>query len=72
LHFENLLPDGDSSPTVMNPNLNSMTLTGLALSDFGVSSLAELNTQIANQTNSHFVVSTVSDVHGDHGYLLIS
>jgi Ca2+-binding RTX toxin-like protein len=71
LHFENLLPDG-ASATDTNPNLNSMTLTGLELSDFGVSSLAELNTQIANQTNSHFVVSTVSDVHGDHGYLLIS
>jgi Ca2+-binding RTX toxin-like protein len=71
LHFENLLPDG-ASATDTNPNLNSMTLTGLELSDFGVSSLAELNTQIANQTNSHFVVSTVSDVYGDHGYLLIS
>ena len=71
LHFENLLPDG-ASATDTNPNLNSITLTGLELSDFGVSSLAELNAQIANQTNSHFVVDTVSDVHGDHGYLLIS
>jgi Ca2+-binding RTX toxin-like protein len=71
LHFENLLPDG-ASATDTNPNLNSITLTGLKLSDFGASSLEELNAQIANQTNSHFVVSTVSDVHGDHGYLLIS
>jgi Ca2+-binding RTX toxin-like protein len=71
LHFENLLPDG-ASATDTNPNLNSLTLTGLQLSDFGASSLEELNAQLVNQTNSHFVVSTVSDVHGDHGYLLIS
>jgi Ca2+-binding RTX toxin-like protein len=71
LHFENLLPDG-AAATDTNPNLNSITLTGLTLSDFGASSLEELNAQLVNQTNSHFVVSTVSDVHGDHGYLLIS
>jgi Ca2+-binding RTX toxin-like protein len=71
LHFENLLPDG-ASATDTNPNLNSITLTGLTLSDFGASSLEELNAQIANQTNSHFVVSSVSDVYGDHGYLFIS
>jgi Ca2+-binding RTX toxin-like protein len=70
LHFENLLPDG-SSATATNPYLNSITLTGLQLSDFGVSSLAELNTQLTNQTNSHFVVDVVSDVYGDHGYLQI-
>jgi serralysin len=71
LHFENLLPDG-AAATDTNPNLNSITLTGLKLSDFGASSLEELNAQIANQTNSHFVVSSVSDVYGDHGYLFIS
>jgi Ca2+-binding RTX toxin-like protein len=70
LHFENLLPDG-SSATATNPYLNSITLTGLQLSDFGVSSLAELNTQLTNKTNSHFVVDVVSDVYGDHGYLQI-
>jgi hypothetical protein len=70
LHFENLLPDG-AAATDTNPNLNSITLTGLKLSDFGASSLDELNAQLVNQTNSHFVVSTVSDAYGDHGYLLI-
>jgi Ca2+-binding RTX toxin-like protein len=70
LHFENLLPDG-SSATATNPFLNSITLTGLQLSDFGVSSLDELNTQLINKSNSHFVVNVVSDVYGDHGYLQI-
>lgn len=71
LHFDNLLPDG-ASATDTNPNLNSITLTGMTLQDFGASSLSELNTQLTNQTNSHFVVSSVSDAYGDHGYLYIS
>jgi Ca2+-binding RTX toxin-like protein len=71
LHFDNLLPDG-SSATATNPNLNSITFTGLELQDFGVSSLAELNTQLTNQTNSHFQVSSVTDAFGEHGYLYIS
>lgn len=71
LHFDNLLPDGASS-TDTNPNLNSITLTGKTLQDFGASSLAELNAQLTNGSNSHFVVGKVSDVYGDHGYLYIS
>jgi Ca2+-binding RTX toxin-like protein len=71
LHFDNLLPDGSSS-TATNPNLNSITFTGLELQDFGVSSLAELNTQLTNQSNSHFQVSSVTDAFGEHGYLYIS
>jgi hypothetical protein len=65
------LPDG-AAQTDTNPNLNSITFTDMTLQDFGVSSLAELNTQLANQSNSHFLVSSVSDVYGDHGYLYIS
>ena len=71
LHFNNLLPDG-ASATDTNPNLNSITFTGMTLQDFGASSLAELNTQLTNQTNSHFQVSSVTDTFGDHGYLYIS
>lgn len=71
LHFDNLLPDG-SSLTDTNPNLNSITLTGMTLQDFGASSLAELNAQLVSGSNSHFVVSSVSDAYGEHGYLYIS
>jgi hypothetical protein len=71
LHFKNLLPDG-AAQTDTNPNLNSITFTGMTLQNFGVSSLAELNTQLANQSNSHFLVSSVSDAYGEHGYLYIS
>jgi len=70
LHFKNLLPDG-ASATDTNSNLNSITLSGKTLADFGASSLEELNAQLFNQTNSHFVVDVVSDVYGDHGYLQI-
>ena len=71
LHFKNLLPDG-AAQTDTNPNLNSITFTDMTLQDFGVSSVAELNTQLANQSNPHFLVSSVSDVYGEHGYLYIS
>ena len=71
LHFDNLLPDG-ASATDTNLNLNSITFTGLTLQDFGVSSLAELNTQLSNQSNGHFLVSSVTDIYGEHGYLFIS
>jgi len=70
LHFQNLLPDS-ASATDKNPSLNSITLSDKTLADFGVSSLAELNAQLLNQTNSHFVVDVVSDVYGNHGYLQI-
>jgi hypothetical protein len=71
LHFENLLPDG-AAPGQTNSNLNSITLTGLRLEDFGASSLAELNTQIANKTSNYFQTGVVSDQFGDHGYLFLS
>jgi hypothetical protein len=71
LHFENLLPDG-SGAGVTNSNLNSITLSNKTLSDFGASSLEQLNQQIASQTNSHFLVGIAQDVYGDHGYVFIS
>jgi hypothetical protein len=71
LHFKDLLPDG-SAPSASNKNLNSITFTGKSLYDFGASSLEQLNKQIANQINSHFLVGVVRDVYGDHGYVFIS
>jgi Ca2+-binding RTX toxin-like protein len=71
LHFEHLLPDGASSLS-RNADLNSITLSGLELADFGASSIAQLNAQIAAGSNPHFAVGTVSDAYGEHGYLYIS
>jgi len=71
LHFENLLPDGSAS-TARNSNLNSITFSNKTLSDFGVTSLDQLNQQIANGLNSHFIVGQTTDAYGDHGYLFIS
>jgi Ca2+-binding RTX toxin-like protein len=71
LHFENLLPDNAAAGST-NANFNSITLTGLSLADFGASSIQELNTQIANDLNSHFIVGQTVDVYGEHGYLFIS
>ena len=71
LHFENLLPD-NAAPGQTNANLNSITLTGLTLEDFGASSLAELNAQINNKTSNYFQTGIVSDQFGDHGYLFFS
>jgi hypothetical protein len=70
LHFKNLLPSGQTSGT--NPNLNSITLSGRTLQEFGASSLAELNTQINNQTNPNFLVGATQDNMGTHGYLFIN
>jgi hypothetical protein len=67
LHFLNLLPDGQTSGT--NPIYNSITLTGHTLQEFGVNSLAELNTQINNDTNNHIVVGATQDALGTHSYL---
>jgi Ca2+-binding RTX toxin-like protein len=71
LHFENLLPDNAAAGST-NANFNSITLTGLSLVDFGASSIEELNTQIANDLNSHFIVGQTVDAYGEHGYLFIS
>lgn len=71
LHFEHLLPDS-SLDTARNENLNSITLTDLHLLNFGANTIEQLNAQIALGTNSHFVVGSVSDAYGEHGYLLIS
>jgi serralysin len=70
LHFKNLLPD-DAIAGQTNDFLNSITLTGLTLEEFGASSLAELNTQITDSTNSFIRSGTVTDDFGDHGYLLL-
>jgi Ca2+-binding RTX toxin-like protein len=71
LHFENLLPDGSAS-TARNASLNSITFTDKSLSDFGAESVAELNQQIIEGSNSHFIVGATNDVYGEHGYLYIS
>jgi Ca2+-binding RTX toxin-like protein len=71
LHFENLLPDSAPAGT-LNANFNSVTLSGLTLAQFGASSITELNDQITNETNIHFIVGQTSDVYGEHGYLYIS
>jgi Ca2+-binding RTX toxin-like protein len=71
LHFENLLPDNAAAGTT-NSNFNSITLTGLKLADFGASSIQELNAQITNDLNSHFIVGQTVDAYGEHGYLFIS
>jgi hypothetical protein len=70
LHFKNLLPSGQTSGS--NPNLNSITLSGRTLQEFGASSLDELNTQINNQTNPNFLVGATQDDLGTHGYLFIN
>lgn len=71
LHFENLLPD-ETSLTNWNSNFNSISLTGVTLSAFGVSFLDDLNAQLISGANSHFSVGSVTDALGVHGYLLIS
>jgi hypothetical protein len=71
LHFNHLLPD-NHLPSDRNPDLNSITLSGRTLADFGASSLVELNSQISAGTNSHFVVGSTVDQFGEHGYLYIS
>jgi Ca2+-binding RTX toxin-like protein len=71
LHFENLLPDSAVS-TETNPHLNSLTLSAMSLEDFGLSSLQALNEYVKNGLNSHFTVGSVTDVYGEHGYLMIS
>jgi serralysin len=71
LHFEHLLPDGSAS-TARNSSLNSITFTNKSLSDFGAESVAELNQQITESLNTHFIVGQTSDVYGEHGYLYIS
>jgi Ca2+-binding RTX toxin-like protein len=69
-HFKNLLPSGQTEGS--NPNLNSVTLSGRTLAEFGASSLAELNTQINSGTNANFLVGQTDDIFGTHGYLFIS
>lgn len=71
LHFEHLLPDGSES-TARNSSLNSITFTDKSLSDFGAESVSELNQQILEGSNSHFIVGATNDVYGEHGYLYIS
>lgn len=71
LHIENLLPDG-SAQSDRNASLNSITLTDLRLSDFGASTIEQLNAQILAGTNPHFLVGSVTDAFGEHGYLYIS
>jgi lipopolysaccharide export system protein LptA len=70
LHFKNLLPSGQTSGS--NPNLNSITLSGRTLEEFGASSLTELNNQINNQTNPNFLVGSTQDSFGTHEYLFIN
>lgn len=71
LHFENLLPDGAAHGQT-NSSFNSITLTGLTLSDFGATSLADLNAQIVAGTSSHFIVGQAVDSFGERDYLFLS
>jgi hypothetical protein len=71
LHIQNLLPDGSAAGTT-NTALNSLTLTGHTLAEFGASSLADLNNQIASGSNTHFLTGQVTDSFGAYGYLYIS
>jgi len=79
LHFDNLLPDGQLVGS--NPNINSLTLSGLLLNQFGATNINNLNNQIANATynsgtdqyivNSHMLIGQTHDGLGDHSYLFI-
>ena len=79
LHFDNLLPDGKTSGS--NSSLNSITLSGHNLLDLGVSSIAQLNYEIAHSpfnagtgqylVNSHILIGQTSDALGMHSYLYI-
>jgi hypothetical protein len=69
-HFKNLLPDGQTAGS--NPSLNSITLSGHTLAEFGASSLADLNNQINNGTNAHFIVGATNDSLGTHSYLFVN
>ena len=79
LHFNNLLPDGQTSGS--NSSLNSITLSGHTLSDLGVSSIAQLNSEIANAAfnastgqyliNSHILIGQTQDSFGAHSYLWV-
>ena len=79
LHFDNLLPDGLASGT--NANLNSITLSGHTLAEIGVTSLQDLNNQIAKATtpnsvgqyivNNHILIGQTNDSAGTHSYLYI-
>ena len=70
LHFKNLLPDGQTAGS--NPSLNSITLSGHTLAEFGASSLADLNNQINNGSNAHFIVGATNDSLGTHSYLFVN
>ena len=71
LHFDNLLPS-DASINDRNSNWNSITFSGKSLSDFGITTLDELNAQIVNGGGIHFQVGSVTDQYGDHGYLFLN
>lgn len=71
LYFENLL-SSQLNEDASEASQQAMTLTGLSLSDFGVSSVRELNAQIASGSQAHFQTGTIADAYGEHGYLYLS
>jgi serralysin len=82
LHFNNLmLNNPDGSPAGPSPDVASITLSGHTLEDIGVTSLADLNNQIANATtpneygqyiiNNHLIIGQTTDSLGVHGYLFV-
>jgi Ca2+-binding RTX toxin-like protein len=71
LTFENLLSSQRNADSG-SPAVHSMKLSGLDLSDFGVSNVAELNGQIAAGSHAHFQTGTTVDAYGEHGYLSLS
>ena len=71
LYFENLL-SSQLNEDGFETSQQAMSLTGLSLSDFGVSSVRELNAQIASGSQAHFQTGTIADAYGEHGYLYLS
>jgi hypothetical protein len=79
LHFDNLLPDGQTSES--NADLNSITLSGHTLSELGFSSIAQMNAAINSAAynpstgqyvvNEHIIIGQTSDSLGTHSYLFL-
>jgi Ca2+-binding RTX toxin-like protein len=70
LTFEGLRADGTALPT--EGVSHSVTFSGLSLADFGAQSVEQLNLQIHQESNTHFIADSTTDIYGAHGYLYIS
>jgi Ca2+-binding RTX toxin-like protein len=70
LTFEGLRADGTALPT--EGVSHAVTFSGLSLADFGAQSVEQLNLQIHQESNTHFIADSTTDIYGAHGYLYIS